>query len=91
MKNLELLKSKLDTLIKKHKASEAENTRLKEVISAQNSSIEVLKNKIQTMEQSLTGVDLGRIDIVGQDKENMRAQLDNLINEIDKILTTLND
>ena len=91
MKNLELLKSKLDTPIKKHKASEAENTRLKEVISAQNSSIEVLKNKIQTMEQSLKGVDLGRIDIVGQDKENMRAQLDNLINEIDKILTTLND
>lgn len=90
MQELQLLNDKLDVLLKKYAALQVENARLKETIGQQLRSIETLNANLASLEQNMTATHIG---IVGGDKEKdaMRKQLDNVIGEIDKILTTLND
>jgi cell shape-determining protein MreC len=91
MQELELLNDKLDILLKKYTALQAENNRLKETVGQQLKSIETLNANLASLEESMTANRIG--DNLGDDNEKnaMRKQLDNVIGEIDKILTTLND
>jgi len=53
--------------------------------------IQSLNKKTATLENSMVSVKLHHTDIADEEKEQMRAQLDAVISEIDKILGTLND
>lgn len=91
MEALDKLSKKLDTLLKKHAATEAENKRLKETIAAQIKTTEQLNKKLASLEKSMVSVHIGKTVEDDEQKENMREQLDTVIGEIDKILNTLND
>lgn len=91
MEALDKLSKKLDTLLKKHAATEAENKRLKETIAAQIKTAEQLNKKLASLEKGMVSVHIGKTVEDDEQKENMREQLDTVIGEIDKILNTLND
>ena len=91
MQALDTLNKKLDMLLRKFAALESENKRLKETIAKQITVEEKLNNKLASLEQGMVSVHLGKAVIDDEEKEHMREQLDNVIAEIDKILTTLND
>ena len=85
------LGKKLDELLKKTAALEMENKRLKASVSAGERSVKELTKKLASLENDMVSVSLGSA-VTGDDaKENMREQLDNVIDEIDKILNTLKD
>lgn len=88
---LDELNRKLNTLIKKHTALEAENKRLRDTIARQSASEEKLKKQIASLEQNMVSVNLGGTVADAEEKDNMRRQLDGLIAEIDGLLNTLND
>jgi hypothetical protein len=91
MQELQLLNDKLDLLLKKYAAVQAENKRLKATLSYQLQSIESLNDKLTSLEQNMITIQVGRAIAGGTEKEGMRRQLDNIIGEIDKILNALND
>ena len=91
MESLDLLNSKLDKLLKKYAALQADNSRLRATIDGQNKAIQKLNKKVASLDSGMVSVHLGNTGISGEDKEHMRRQLDTVITEIDKILTTLND
>ena len=91
MEALDKLNKKLDTLLKKYAALESENKRLKDTIAAQIKTTDQLHKQIESMEQGMVSVNLGRATGNEEENEHMRRQLDTVIGEIDKILTTLND
>lgn len=91
MEALDKLSKKLDTLLKKHAATEAENKRLKETIAAQIKTTEQLNKKLASLEKGMVSVHIGKTVEDDDQKDNMREQLDTVIGEIDKILNTLND
>jgi chromosome segregation ATPase len=91
MQALDQLNTKVDMLLKKYAALEAENKRLKATIATHEKTVEILGKKLASLENGMVSVRLGQTDIDEEEKENMRRQLDNVIAEIDKILNTLND
>lgn len=91
MQALDQLNKKLDQLLKKYAALEAENKRLKKTIAAQNVSLDDFGRKLTSLEKDLVSVHIGGTAGNEEEKENMRRQLDSVIAEIDKILNTLND
>lgn len=91
MEALDTLNTKLDKLLKKHLAAEAENSRLKDTIAKHDKAMEALHKKIASLEHGMVSVHLGSTVSGEDEKVNMRRQLDNVIAEIDKILNTLND
>jgi predicted RNase H-like nuclease (RuvC/YqgF family) len=91
MEALDLLNKKLDLLLKKYAALEAENKRLKAAVARHEKSTEALTKKLASLEHGMVSVHLGKAVDNDDEKNNMREQLDNVIAEIDKILNTLND
>lgn len=91
MEALDLLNTRLDALIKKYAAVQADNARLRATIEGQNKVIQKLNKKVTSLDNGMVSVQLGNTNITPEDKEHMARQLDNVIGEIDKILHTLND
>ncbi len=91
METFALLGDKIDLLLKKDADLEKENARLRATIEGQNKAIQRLNKKVATLDNGMVSVHLSHADISDEEKENMRRQLDGVIAEIDKILTTLND
>lgn len=91
MEALDQLNKKVDLLLKKYAALEAENKRLKAAIAGHEKTNDALTKKLASLEQGMVSVHLGKAVADDDEKENMRGQLDNVIAEIDKILNTLND
>jgi hypothetical protein len=91
MQALDQLNKKVDTLLKKYAALEAENKRLKEAVAGELEKTKKLTRKLASLEQGMVSVHIGKAVENDEEQENMRQQLDNVIAEIDKILNTLND
>ena len=91
MQALDQLNKKLDMLLKKYAALEAENKRLKDSLATQDKTVEILSKKLSSLENGMVSVHLGKTVDNDEEKDNMRRQLDTVIAEIDKILNTLND
>lgn len=91
MQELQLLDERLSSLLKKYAAIEAENKRLKQTVAQQLQSIEGLNKKLTELEEKMVAVQIGQTVMDSSEKTNMRKQLDGILGEIDKILTTLND
>lgn len=91
MHKLQLLNSKLDKLLNRYDDLQAENSRLKQTVAEQTQIIAHLNEKLAQLEQQIIGSQSGKNWGNEDEKEKMRSQLDNVIDEIDKILSTLND
>jgi cell division septum initiation protein DivIVA len=91
MQALDTLNDKLDLLIKKYQGLQAENKRLRDVIAGQNEELEATHKKLSVYEDGLVDRHLGNTLGDDEEKETMRKQLDAVIADIDKILTTLDD
>jgi hypothetical protein len=91
METLGLLGNKIDLLLKKYAGLEKENARLRATIEGQNKVIQRLNKKVASLDNGMVSVNLAYTDITTEEKNNMSRQLDGVIAEIDKILTTLND
>jgi hypothetical protein len=91
MQELQLLKDRLDVLLRKYTAVEAENIRLKNTVTGQLKFIESLNHKLTSLEENMLAHQIGKSVPGAGDKEKMRRQIDNVISEIDKIMNTLND
>ena len=91
MQALDTLNDKLDLLIKKYQALQVENKRLRDVIAGQSEELEATHKKLSVYEDGLVDRHLGNTLGDDEEKETMRKQLDAVIADIDKILTTLDD
>lgn len=91
MLELQLLNDKLDMLLKKYAALQAENQGLKDTVGKQLKTIEELNSKLAAADDQHATQGLGKA--LGEEKEKaaLRKKLDGVIGEIDKILNTLND
>jgi soluble cytochrome b562 len=87
---LELLNGKLDLLLKKYSELQAEHKELKQTVAQQLKTIDKLNAKLKDAEQDMTSSKIGS-SVTDKEKEVFRKQLDTVIGDIDKILTTLND
>lgn len=91
MQALDELNSKINLLLKKHAALEAENKRLKDAVARHEKSEAKLNKQLAKLEKDMVSVNLKAAINDDEDRQNMRRQLDLAITEIDRILTTLND
>jgi predicted nucleic acid-binding Zn-ribbon protein len=91
MQALDELNSKINLLLKKHAALEAENKRLKDAVTRHEKSEAKLNKQLAKLEKDMVSVNLKAAINDDEDRQNMRRQLDLAITEIDRILTTLND
>ncbi len=91
MRELELLSNKLDALLKKYAALEAENNSLKDTIAHQQQKVIMLNSQLAKLEENAGSAHIGKTVADDAERKALRKQLDGVIGEIDKILTTLND
>jgi cell division septum initiation protein DivIVA len=91
MQELQLLKDKLDLLLKKYTAMQTENKRLKEANDSYLKQVNQLNEQLHKMEESLANVQMNQVVVDNGDKDTLRKQLDTVIGEIDKILTKINE
>lgn len=91
MQELDLLNGRLDILLKKYTALQAENKSLKASVNKQTQSMETLNKKLEGLEQSMLAQKVGNVVSDKEEQIALRKQLDTVIGEIDKILLTLND
>lgn len=91
MQALDNLSKKINLLIKKQAALEAENNRLKSIIADHEETEKRLNAQLASLDNNLVSVRIDNKTENSEEKENMVRQLDKLIQEIDIILNTLND
>ena len=91
MQELQLLKDKLDLLLKKYTAMQTENKLLKEANDSYEKQVIQLNEQLHKMEESLANVQMNQVVVDDGDKDTLRKQLDTVIGEIDKILTKINE
>ncbi len=91
MHELELLSKKLDALLKKYTALEAENNSLKNTVAQKQQEITQLNSQLAKLEEQAGTTQIGKTVADDAERAALRKQLDGVIGEIDKILTTLND
>jgi predicted RNase H-like nuclease (RuvC/YqgF family) len=91
MQALDNLSKKINLLLKKQAALEAENKRLKSIIAAHEETEMKLNAQLASLDNNLVSVRIDNKAENTEEKENMVRQLDKLIQEIDIILNTLND
>ena len=91
MEAIDQLNKKVDTLLRKYSALEADNKRLREAVAKHEKHTEKLNKKLASLEKEMVSVDMNTAGLDDEDRQNMREQLDSVIGEIDKILNSLND
>lgn len=91
MQELELLQQKLDALLKRFAALQAENERLEKgrqqlsgVIAAQQDKLSILETALKSR-----SVALSALDMTEEQKANFKQHLEQLIGEIDKNIEML--
>lgn len=91
MQELELLHTKLQLLLKKQQTLKKENQRLHKIVATQQDELNNYKANLQQLEQSNMLEQLSKKILTPGEKKNMKKQIANVIQEIDKLLHTLND
>jgi uncharacterized coiled-coil protein SlyX len=91
MDPLQLLNEKIDILLRRYAALQAENIRLKETVAEQLRAIEQLNGNLAALEEKMLGMQISTGLQDEEEKQELRRRLDKLIAEIDKMLISLND
>lgn len=91
MQELTLLHNKLEQLLKKYTALQAENNSLLDAVRTQKEELLELKKQKVILEDELSTVKTADAITGKEDKTAVRKQLNTLIGDIDKLLASLND
>ena len=91
MQELRELETKLGVLLKQYAVLSTENNRLKKTITAKEGELEKLKKQLEEVQQNVLANQIATALPTAKEKQKTRKQLDAVISEIDKILTSLND
>lgn len=91
MEVLNELNGKVNLLLKRYAVLEAENKKLKATIDALTDKEKQMVAHITSLEDKMVSVNLNGTVTDDGEKAEMRKQLDILIEDIDRILKTLND
>lgn len=91
MHELTTLHTKLDKLLKKYTALQAEKESLQQTLHAQNEKVDLLNKKLAVLEEEVNLAKTGDAISGKDDKSAVRKQLNALIGDIDKLLASLND
>lgn len=91
MQELTLLHTKLEQLLKKHAALQAENKALHNTVREQDEQFQKLNKKVISLEDELANNKTAEALIGKDDKSAVKKQLNSLIGDIDKLLASLND
>lgn len=91
MEVLNELNGKVSLLLKRYTALEAENKKLKATIEVLSDKEKQMATHIASLEDKMVSVNLTGTVTDDSEKAEMRKQLDILIEDIDRILKTLND
>lgn len=90
MQELDILNGKLELLLKKYAALQAENKSLQQTVAKNQKTVEQQQKQLAALEEKMLNTHINVV-LNDDEKDAMRKQLDNVIGEIDKILTTIND
>lgn len=85
------LNERIDLLLRKYTAMQAENDRLRDLLAGQTAEITKLNATLAAMEEKILAMQIGQGVTDDKEKEKLKAQLDKLIAEIDHLLISLND
>lgn len=91
MQEVTLLHTKLDKLLKAYTAVQAENSSLKETVREQTGQLQELNKKVAALEDKVATAKTGGAISAKEDKAAVKKQLNAVIEDIDKLLATLND
>lgn len=91
MLELRELGQKITALLKKQATLRAENKRLERTLTRQTEELAALTAQLTEARQQLLAQEVAKAIPNAREKQKTRKQLDNVIGEIDKILTSLND
>ena len=91
MRELLALEEKLGLLLKQFAALKTENKRLKRIATEKENELASLRKQLEESQQSLLANEIAKALPTAKEKQKTRKQLDAVISEIDKILTSLND
>lgn len=91
MQEVTLLHTKLDKLLKKYAAVQAEKKDLLNTVREQNVQLQSLNKKVAGLEEKIVTTKTADAISGKEDKADVRKQLNSLIKDIDKLLATLND
>lgn len=86
-----MLHTKLEKLLKKYTALQAEKEGLLETVRAQNETLGKLNKKVTHLEEQMVTAKTADAITGKEDKAAVRKQLNSLIGDIDKLLASLND
>lgn len=91
MQELELLQQKLEQLLKRFVALQADQARLQQTVSRQTEIITDQKERILQLEKEiqLKSIVISASGTDGQEKEKLKKHLDNVIREIEKNIEML--
>ncbi len=91
MELLANLNERIDLLLRKYTAMQAENNRLQDLLASQTAQITKLNTTLAAMEEKMLAMQIGQGVTDDKEKERLKGQLDKLIAEIDHLLISLND
>ncbi len=91
MELLANLNERIDLLLRKYTAMQAENDRLRDLLAGQTAQITELNTTLGAMEEKMLAMQIGQGVTDDKEKEKLKGQLDKLIAEIDHLLISLND
>lgn len=91
MEKLQLLHDRLELLLKKYTTVQEENVQLKETLARQLDAMDTLNKQLARLETTLLTTQQSKKNNESGQGKTMRKQLDSVIMEIDKILSTLHD
>lgn len=91
MESLLLLRQKIELLIREHSGVKAALATANKTLAAKDVEIEQIRTQLKTAEERLLALEIGKAIPDAKSRASSRRQLDAVIGEIDKILTTLHD
>jgi hypothetical protein len=91
MANIELLRDKLDQLLRQYAVVKADVSKLKRVVDVKKEECAQLRRQLGLAEEQLLALQIGQAIPDAESRASSRKKLDTVIAEIDKILITLND
>jgi len=91
MDALQLLEQKINQLIRAYASVQEENKKLQVEVAALRNEHQSLLRKNQTLEEAQATQLLGVNALSEAEKQNLRRYIDGVVDEIDKILTSLHE
>jgi hypothetical protein len=91
MERLDLLRQRVEALLRQYAAQRAELESREKALKAKEEEVELLQTQLAKAEERLLALEIGQAIPDAESRAASRKQLDAVISEIDKILMVLHD